>query len=189
MIELDKSDAPIIYSPMTQKMHYHHDYDDVMKGTSLKVYPACVFGKLTTPVEQHPCSLLLFEMHRLPIHTSPHATKSDQALCPRLETIVVDCLYFNPVTDLYTLVDRQTVFAEQGGEPPVELVAEMLVAITDADYLAYSTVLMDTWYANRGISLLAESLGKNYWSKIEGTRLLCRNGDARDRTACHAGNS
>jgi hypothetical protein len=189
MIEMSRLDMPfsgagarqniarLLMTPQ-RKMHFQPGYyfDDTI-GTPLKSKPTRLIDAIKLPLAQHPCGLLLFEMHTLGAQTSSKVVRLDQARLNKQEAIVVDCLYFNPLTDIYTLVDRRVLVSLENNKTADKLVEEMLLAITNASTLSFSTVLMDTWYATREIMLLAERLGKGYWSKIESSRLVCRHGD------------
>ena len=83
---------------------------------------------------------------------------------------VVTCVYVNPETDRFWLIDYRLYDPEGDGKSKLEHVQEMLTNTVYSKQLAFSTVLMDNWYAVKELMLLIERLGKVYYCPLKTNR-------------------
>ena len=83
---------------------------------------------------------------------------------------IVTCVYVNPVLDRFWLIDYRIYDIQSDGKTKLDHVQEMLSVLVDSRQVAFSTVLMDTWYATKRIMLHIESLGKLYYSPLKSNR-------------------
>jgi hypothetical protein len=83
---------------------------------------------------------------------------------------MVNCLYVNPDSGQYWIVDYRLYDPEGDGKSKLDHVREMLIALVAAKGLAFDRVLMDSWYAVKELMLLIESLGKIYYCPIKSNR-------------------
>ena len=83
---------------------------------------------------------------------------------------MVNCLYVNPETGQYWIVDYRIDDPESDGKSKLDHVREMLVSLVAAKALAFNRVLVDSWYVTKELMLLIESLGKVYYYPLKANR-------------------
>jgi len=83
---------------------------------------------------------------------------------------MVNCLYVNPATGHYWIVDYRIFDPDGDGKTKLDHVREMLVAAIASKALTFNRVLFDTWYATRDLMLLVESLNKLYYCPLKSNR-------------------
>ena len=85
---------------------------------------------------------------------------------------VVTCVYVNPVLDRSWLIDYRIYDKQGDGKTKLDHVEDMLGVLVDARKAAFSTVLMDSWYASKRLLLYIESLEKQYYCPLKSNRLV-----------------
>lgn len=85
---------------------------------------------------------------------------------------VVNCLYVNPESGHYWIVDYRIFDPDGDGKTKLDHVREMLLSAIADKQLPFQKVLMDTWYATTALMLLIESLQKIYVCPIKDNRLV-----------------
>jgi len=83
---------------------------------------------------------------------------------------VVTCVYVNPETDRFWLIDYRLYDLEGNSKSKLDHVEEMLTNTVYSKQLLFSTVLMDSWYAVKDLMLLIERLGKHYYCPVQTNR-------------------
>jgi len=83
---------------------------------------------------------------------------------------VVTCLYVNPETDQFWLIDYRIYDPEGDGKTKLDHVRAMLQNAVSHKHLSFQAVLMDTWYATKDLMLFIESLQKNYYCPLKDNR-------------------
>ena len=83
---------------------------------------------------------------------------------------VAICLYVNPEVDQCWLIDYRIYDPEGDGKSKLVPVEEMLSHTVHHKQLLFHAVLMDTWYATKGLMLNIESLGKFYYCPLKSNR-------------------
>lgn len=83
---------------------------------------------------------------------------------------VVTCVYVNPRLDRFWIIDYRIYAPETDGKTKLDHLKEMLKDTVAHKGLAFSTVLMDAWYAAMPIWKLIEQLGKTYYCPIKANR-------------------
>ena len=83
---------------------------------------------------------------------------------------IVTCVYVNPVLDRFWLIDYRIYDLHSDGKTKLDHVQDMLSVLVNARNIAFSTVLMDTWYATKKVMLHIESLGKFYCCPMKTNR-------------------
>ncbi len=79
---------------------------------------------------------------------------------------VVTCVYVNPETDQFWLIDYRIYDPDGDGKTKLDHVREMLSNIV----YHIRAVLMDTWYATKDLILFIESLRKLYYCPLKDNR-------------------
>ena len=92
---------------------------------------------------------------------------------------VVTCVYINPDTDQFWIIDYRIYDPERDGKSKLDHVREMLDnALTDKN-LPFRGVLMDSWYAERKLLLHIERLNKVYYCPLKANRQVDETGGER----------
>jgi hypothetical protein len=92
---------------------------------------------------------------------------------------VVTCVYVNPETDQFWLIDYRLYDPEGDGKSKLDHVHDMLANVVHYKRLPFHAVLMDAWYATKELMLLIESLGKVYYCPLKDNRQVDDSGGNR----------
>jgi hypothetical protein len=85
---------------------------------------------------------------------------------------IVTCLYVNPETNQFWLIDYRIFCPEADGKTKLDHVQEMFDNAIAHKKLPFRTVLMDSWYAATELMLHFERAGKIYYCPIKCDRLV-----------------
>jgi len=85
---------------------------------------------------------------------------------------VVTCVYVNPETDQFWIMDYRIFAPETDHKSKLDHLREMLANAVQHKRLPFRVVLMDTWYAAKDELLFIEQLGKVYYCPIKTNRLV-----------------
>ncbi len=83
---------------------------------------------------------------------------------------IVTCLYVNPETDRFWLIDYRLFAPDEDGKTKLDHATEMFDSVIQQKQLAFHSVLMDTWYAARKFMLHIERAGKIYYGPVQANR-------------------
>ena len=92
---------------------------------------------------------------------------------------MVNCLYVNPDSGQYWIVDYRLYDPDGDGKTKLDHVHDMLIASVAAKAIAFDRVLVDSWYVTKDLMLLIESLGKIYYCPLKDNRQLDDSGGER----------
>jgi hypothetical protein len=82
---------------------------------------------------------------------------------------VVSCVYVNPKTEHFWLVDYRIFDPEADGKTKLDHVQEMLRSAEHRE-MPFEAVLMDTWYAAKEIMLLIDGMKKTFYCPLRSNR-------------------
>jgi hypothetical protein len=85
---------------------------------------------------------------------------------------MVNCLYVNPESGQYWIIDYRIYDPDNDGKSKLDHVREMLTTAVADKALAFTHVLMDSWYAAKDLILFIESLGKFYYCPLKANRQI-----------------
>ena len=85
---------------------------------------------------------------------------------------MVNCLYVNPDSGQYWIVDYRIFDPDGDGKTKPDHVKEMLLGLVASKGLDFNRVLMDSWYATKELMLFIETLGKLYYCPLKSNRLI-----------------
>ena len=85
---------------------------------------------------------------------------------------VVNCVYVNPETKEYWVIDYRVYDPERDGKGKPKHVMEMLLNTVNHKKIPFKTVLMDSWYASTDLMLLISDLGKIFYCPLKSNRLV-----------------
>jgi hypothetical protein len=83
---------------------------------------------------------------------------------------IVNCVYVNPETDQYWVIDYRIYDPAGDGKSKLDHVRDMLDNAVRHKCLPFRAVLMDTWYATREVMLFIESLHRCYYCPLKNNR-------------------
>ena len=86
--------------------------------------------------------------------------------------LVVNCIYVNPYTHQFWVIDYRIYDPDIDGKTKLEHVADMLWSALEYKRLPFQRVLMDSWYATKNLMQLIDSLGKFYYCVLKKNRLV-----------------
>lgn len=83
---------------------------------------------------------------------------------------LVNCVYVNPETGQYWVIDYRIYDPDRDGKSKLDHVQDMLTQIVQHKQLPFHAVLMDTWYATKDLMLFIDSLHKIYYCPLKDNR-------------------
>lgn len=85
---------------------------------------------------------------------------------------IVTCLYVNPKTGEYWIIDYRIFDKDHDGKTKIDHLLEMLRNAYFKKQLPFKTVLMDAWYASMKVMKAIERLSKIYYVPLKRNRLV-----------------
>lgn len=92
---------------------------------------------------------------------------------------MVNCIYVNPNSGRFWVIDYRLFDPERDGKSKMDHVKDMLNNVHHHKQLPYKCVLMDSWYASNELMLFISDLGKLFYCPVKSNRLV-RTADAAD---------
>lgn len=86
---------------------------------------------------------------------------------------VVTCVYVNPDTAQFWIIDYRIFAPEVDQKSKLDHLREMLFNAVHHKHVPFGIVVMDTWYAAKDELLFIEQLGKLYYCPVKDNRLVC----------------
>jgi len=83
---------------------------------------------------------------------------------------IVTCVYVNPDTEQFWIIDYRIYDPDGDGKTKLDHVQDMLTNCVYQKQLPFYAVLMDTWYATREVMLYIEKLHKVYYCPLKDNR-------------------
>src|SRR5205807_3234570 len=84
---------------------------------------------------------------------------------------LVSCVYVNPVTEQFWVIDYRIFDPDTDGKSKLDHVREML-SMAQHRKLPFGTVLMDAWYAAKEVMLQIARAGKLFYCPLKSNRLV-----------------
>ena len=94
---------------------------------------------------------------------------------------VVTCVYVNPETEQFWVIDFRLYDPEGDGKSKLAHLLDMFEGAVFSKQLPFKTVLMDSWYATMKVIKRIEKLDKFYYCPLKSNRLVSDNADAEHR--------
>ena len=142
-----------------------------------KLTPRLVWENVVNEILTHPEGVLIFD-----------DTVSDQRFSQKIELVrrqysgnehgvirgigVVNCVYVNPQTGDFWVIDYRIYAPDEDGKSKLDHVEDMLLNVVYQKKLPLKKVLMDSWYAAKKLMLLLDKLGKIYYCPLKRNRLV-----------------
>jgi len=150
----------------------HDTINRYLKGEKLS--PRLLFEQVQPLLELDPEAYLIFD-----------DTVLDKSFGPKIEVVrkqwsgnkkgvingigVVSCVYVNPETERFWVVDYRIFDPTTDGKTKLDHVEEMLRSV-EHRRLAFGAVLMDTWYATKDLMLLIDGMKKTFYCPLRSNR-------------------
>lgn len=83
---------------------------------------------------------------------------------------MVNCLYVNPDSGQYWIVDYRIYDPDGDGKTKLDHVQEMLARLVTGQRVTFDRVLIDSWYGAKALLLFIDSLGKFYYVPLKCNR-------------------
>jgi len=92
---------------------------------------------------------------------------------------VVTCVYVNPQTDQFWIIDYRIDDPDGDGKTKSDHMRDMLLHSVHQKRLDFWAVLMDTWYATKDMMLQIEDIGKIYYCPLKDNRQVDDSGGSK----------
>jgi hypothetical protein len=90
---------------------------------------------------------------------------------------IVTCVYVNPDTEQFWVIDYRIFDPERDGRSKLDHLLDMWQTILHVEKLPFRTVLMDSWYATMKIMKTIEEAGKIYYCPLKANRQVSEHPD------------
>lgn len=148
------------------------------------VTPSAALSRIKYHITQHPNAYIVFD-----------DSVSDKRYSSEIELVrrqysgnehrvingigVVNCLYVNPETGAYWIIDWRVYNPDVDGKTKLDHVREMFDHILLHKKLPFRTVLMDSWHATKDLMLHIERAEKVYFCPLKSNRKVDDSSGAR----------
>ena len=163
------------------KSFSHDTINRYLKGEKLS--PRLLWEQAQPLVEADPEAYLIFD-----------DTVLDKSFGPKIEVVrkqwsgnekgvvrgigVVSCVYVNPQTERFWVVDYRIFDPDTDGKSKLDHVEEMLRS-AEHRRLPFGAVLMDSWYATKDLMLLIDRMKKTFYCPLRSNRQVDDSGGER----------
>ena len=154
------------------KSFSHDTINRYLKGE--KLTHRLLFEQVQPLLESHPQAYLIF-----------YDTVLDKRFGPKIELArsqwsgnqkrpirgigVVSCVYVDPKTENFWVIDYRIFDPETDGKTKLDHVEEMLRSVEHRE-VPFRTVLMDSWYATKDLMLLIDEMEKTFYCPLKSNR-------------------
>jgi hypothetical protein len=150
----------------------HDTINRYLKGEKLS--PRLLFEQVEPLVERDSDAYLIFDDTVLDKRFGPEIEPTRYQWSGNAKDVirgigVVSCVYVNPHTEHFWVIDYRIFDPDTDGKAKPDHVREML-GLVEHRQLEFSTVLMDTWYASKELMLLIEGMGKTFYCPLKCNR-------------------
>jgi len=150
----------------------HDTINRYLSGVTLR--PRHLWEQVQPLLEQHEEAFLVFDDTVLDKSFGPHIEMTQKQWSGNTHSVVrgiglVSCVYVNPHTGHFWVMDYRVYDPQQDGKSKLQHVAAMFENALKRDVL-FQTVLMDSWYASKELMLLFDQHHKTFYCPIKSDR-------------------
>lgn len=150
----------------------HDTINRYLKGEKLS--PRLLFEQVEGLLERDPDAYLIFDDTVLDKSFGPEIEPTRYQWSGNAKEVirgigVVSCVYVNPKTEHFWVIDYRIFDPDTDGLTKIDHVRQMLGSVAHRQ-LPYSTVLMDAWYATKELMLLIDGMGKIFYCPLKVNR-------------------
>jgi hypothetical protein len=154
------------------KSFSHDTINRYLKGE--KLTPRLLFEQVEPMLEQDSKGYLIFDDTVLEKSFGPSIEVTRKQWSGNDKSVirgigVVSCVYVNPTTERFWVIDYRIFDPDADGKTKLDHVREMLSSVAHRG-VPFETVLMDTWYATKDLMLLIEGMAKKYYCPLKSNR-------------------
>jgi hypothetical protein len=154
------------------KSFSHDTINRYLKGE--KLTPRLLFEQVEPMLEQDSKAYLIFDDTVLEKSFGPSIEVTRKQWSGNDKSVirgigVVSCVYVNPTTERFWVIDYRIFDPDADGKTKLDHVREMLSSVAHRG-VPFETVLMDTWYATKDLMLLIEGMAKKYYCPLKSNR-------------------
>ena len=154
------------------KSFSHDTINRYLKGE--KLTPRLLFEQVEPLLELDPKACLIFDDTVLDKSFGPKIEVTRKQWSGNEKSVirgigVVSCVYVNPETEQFWVIDYRIFDPERDGLSKLDHVRDMLGLVAHRG-MPFETVLMDAWYASKELMLLIEGMGKRYYCPLKSNR-------------------
>ncbi len=159
----------------------HDTINRYLKGE--KLTPRLLFEQVQPMLEPDPQAYLIFDDTVLEKSFGPSIEVTRKQCSGNEKSVirgigVVSCVYVNPKTGRFWVIDYRIFDPDADGKTKLDHVREMLGSVAHRG-VPFETVLMDAWYATKELMLLIEGMGKRYYCPLKSNRQVDDSGGER----------
>jgi hypothetical protein len=159
----------------------HDAINRYLKGEKLP--PRLLFEQVEPMLEQDPAACLIFDDTVLDKSFGPSIEVARKQWSGNEKSVVrgigvVSCVYVNPKTEKFWVIDYRIFDPQRDGKTKLDHVREMLGSARHRG-VSFETVLMDSWYATKDLMLLIERMEKRYYCPLKSNRQVDDSGGER----------
>jgi hypothetical protein len=154
------------------KSFSHDTINRYLKGE--KLTPRLLFEQVEPMLEQDSKAYLIFDDTVLEKSFGPSIEVTRKQWSGNDKSVirgigVVSCVYVNPTTERFWVIDYRIFDPDADGKTKLDHVRELLSSVAHRG-VPFETVLMDTWYATKDLMLLIEGMAKKYYCPLKSNR-------------------
>ena len=163
------------------KSFSHDTINQYLKGE--KLTPRLLFEQVEPMLERDPEAYSIFDDTVLDKSFGPSIEPTRKQWSGNEKSAIrgigaVSCVYVNPSTERFWVIDYRIFDPDRDGKTKLEHVREMLGSVAHRGVL-FETVLMDAWYATKELMLLIEGMDKKYYCPLKSNRQMDDSGGER----------
>jgi hypothetical protein len=148
-----------------------------------KLTPRLLFEQVEPLLEKEPKASLIFDDTVLDKSFGPKIEVTRKQCSGNEKSVirgigVVSCVYVNPETEQFWVIDYRIFDLERDGLSKLDHVRDMLRLVGHRG-VPFETVLMDTCYATKELMLPIEGMGKKYYCPLKSNRQVEDSGGER----------
>jgi hypothetical protein len=150
----------------------HDTINRYLKGE--KLLPRMLFEQVRPLLKPDPEAYLIFDDTVLDKSFGPSIELTRKQWSGNEKSIirgigVVSCVYVNPETEKFWVIDYRIFDPDTDGKTKLDHVRDMLHLVLHRG-VPFGTVLMDSWYATKDLMVLVEGMGKRYYCPLKSNR-------------------
>jgi hypothetical protein len=154
------------------KSFSHDSINRYLKGE--KLTPRLLFEQVEPLLEPNGKAYLLFDDMVLDKSFGPKIEVTRKQWSGNDKSVirgigVVSCVYVNPETERFWVIDYRIFDPQRDGLSKLDHVREMLRSVAHRG-VPFETVLVDAWYATKELMVLIERMDKKYYCPLKSNR-------------------
>lgn len=159
----------------------HDTINRYLKGE--KLTPRLLFEQVEPLLEPDPQAYLIFDDTVLDKSFGPQIEVTRKQWSGNDKSVirgigVVSCVYVNPQTGRFWVIDYRIFDPDADGKTKLDHVRQMLGSVVHRG-VPFETVLMDAWYATKELMVLIEGMDKKYYCPLKSNRQVDDSGGER----------